>query len=374
MAAEGAEQSAAVAAGAAAPKLYSKSQTGWMLFVLAALLANSFSDRAILAILAQPIMTELRITDTQFGVLTGLAFATFYAIFGYPIAHLAGRFGRINIITICALLWSAMAAGCGMALNYFQLALFRFGVGIGESGMAAPGQAIISDYVPPERRTSSIALFQMGPPLGVMAGSVAGGWLAQHFGWRTAFVIVALPGFLLAPLLKLTVREPPQGNWDASRLAGGAPKAAPSLLRVLAKLYSTSTMRHMTAGTVIAIFANSGAAFLGAYYVRRFGLDYTTLGLIIGIMGGVAGVTGVLMGGFLTDWFAKWSKRWYALLPTFALLAAAPLFVLAYLQADWRIQSAFMIVSSALLAIAPIPFYGVTLYLVPGPLRAPAAA
>ncbi|MGE3867307.1 MAG: MFS transporter, partial [Hyphomonadaceae bacterium] len=278
MSSEATQAAAQAPAGAPlAPKIYSPRRTGWAVFLLAVILANNFSDRAVLNILAQPIEAELHITDTQFGFLTGLAFATFYAIFGYPLAHLAGRYGRINVITVCALMWSAMAAACGLAANYVQLMLFRFGVGIGESGLGAPGHAIIADYVRPERRTSTISLFMVGVPIGVLGGSIAGGWVAQHFGWRAAFVFVALPGFLLAPLLKLTVQEPPKGNWDASRLAGKAPEATPPIWEVLKKQFSTATSRHFAIGTSITVFAGSGSAFLGAYFVRRFGVDYATL-------------------------------------------------------------------------------------------------
>ena len=183
-----------------------------------------------------------------------------------------------------------------------------------------------------------------------------------------------LPGFLLAPLLKLTVREPLRGNWDASRIAGAAPTPTPSLKAVLRKQFSTSTFRHFCAGTVINTFALSGAAFTGAYYVRRFNIDYTTVGLVLGLLTGVASLTGTFLGGFLTDFLAKWNRRWYAGLPALTVMTAAPIYFLGYMQNHWQVQVGFMLVSGVLVAISTVPFYDVTQNLVPARMRASAAA
>ncbi|MGE3301747.1 MAG: spinster family MFS transporter [Hyphomonadaceae bacterium] len=368
------EHSDVAQAQPAEPVVYSRGRTGWMLFLLATIYANNYCDRSILGILAQPIKVDLNITDTQIGLLTGLAFATFYAMFGYPIAHLAGKVGRVNVITVCALLWSAMTALCGTAVSYAQLTLFRFGVGIGESGLAAPGHSLISDYVAPAKRTSAIALFSIGVPVGSLIGSVAGGYIAQHYGWRAAFLIVSIPGFLLAPLLRLTVKEPPRGNWDASRLAGVAPTKTPPLWEVVRKQFSTATYRHACIAVVMCNFAASGNAFYGAYFVRRFALDYTTVGLILGLTSGVASIVGTFIGGYLNDWLAKRSKRWCALLPTLALLAAVPLYLWSYLQADWRPQVLIFCLATVLLGFTSPPFYALTQNLMPGRMRASGAA
>ncbi|MDP3660990.1 MFS transporter [Phenylobacterium sp.] len=358
-----------------APTVFSKNRTGWTLFLLAAIYANNYADRSILGILAQPIKVELNISDTQLGLLTGLAFATFYALFGYPLARASERIGRVNVITACALMWSAMTALCGTAANFTQLMIFRFGVGIGESGLAAPAHSLISDYYPASRRTSAIALFSIGVPIGALIGSVAGGWLAQNYGWRTAFVVASLPGFLLAPLLRFTVKEPPRGNWDASRLAGAAAAPTPPLKEVVKKQFSTKTFRHFCIGTVVATFAGSGGgAFLGAYYVRRFAIDYTTVGLVLGMLSGVAALMGTFLGGFITDFLARWSKRWYAGLPALALACAAPIYLLGYMQTDWRMQVAIMLVSGTLVSLTTVPFYGLTQNLMPARMRASAAA
>jgi len=362
------------AGGLATPTLYSKKYTGWMLVLLATVYASNSADRYVLNILAQPIKLELNISDTQLGLLSGLAFGVFYAMFGYPLARLSERFGRVNVVSVCTFVWSAMTALCGTAANFTQLMLYRFGVGIGESGLPAPTHSMLSDYYPPEKRNSAIALFSIGVPIGSFFGSIAGGWLAERYGWRTAFVIVSLPGFLLAPLLRLTVKEPPRGNWDASRRVDAPPVATPPLGAVIKKLFATRTYRHFfTAGFATMAFT-SGGVFVGAYYVRRFHIDYATVGLVVGLLSGVASLAGTFLGGFLTDWFGRRDKRWYALVPAVVLLMAVPLVWLGYLQTSWQAQVAIMLIPGALITITTVPFYGITQNLMPARMRASAAA
>ncbi|MGE3301571.1 MAG: spinster family MFS transporter [Hyphomonadaceae bacterium] len=374
MAIERADEQAPTASGATPPKVYGKGYMTWTLFLLSIMYANNYADRTVLAVLAQPIKNELNITDTQLGLLSGLAFAAFYALFGYPIARLSDRLGRVNIITICCLLWSAMTALCGTAAAYTQLLIYRFGVGIGESGYAAPGHALISDYFPPRTRTTALAVFSAGVPIGALLGSIIGGWLAHHFGWREAFLFVSIPGFILAPILRLTIKEPPRGNWDASRLAGKPLAKTPPLWVVVKAQFSIPTFRHAWAGTIASGFFGSGSAFLGAYYVRRFDIDLTTVGLVLGILSGVAALIGTFLGGFLTDQFAKVSKRWYALLPAIALSLAGPIHVFGYTQSDWKMQVAIMLISGSLSSLATVPFYGLTQNLLPSHMRASGAA
>ena len=358
-----------------APVVYSKGYTNWVLVLLALIYACNSMDRYILNIIAQPVKLELNISDTQLGLLSGLAFGLFYAIFGYPLARLSERAGRINVITFCILLWSGMAALCGTAANFTQLMIYRFGVGIGESGLAAPAHSLLSDHFPPTRRTSAIAFFSSGVPVGSLIGAICGGWIAQNYGWRAAFIIISLPGFLLAPLLRFTVREPARGNTDTGRLVGAPPVKTPPLTEVIGVLFATRTYRNFcTAGVATMFFASGGLVFTGAYFVRRFHLDYATVGLVIGLISGFASLVGTFFGGYLTDRFGKRDKRWYALLPAVAIGTAAPLIVLGFLQTDWRIQAAIMLVSGALTSLTTVPFYGVTQNLVPARMRASAAA
>ena len=172
--------------------------TLWLLLIVNAF---NFVDRQIVNILAEPIKQELGLADWQLGMLTGFAFAIFYALAGIPIARYAERGNRPYIIGTAIACWSAFTIFCGMAGNFFQLLLFRFGVGIGEAGGVPPAHSLISDYAPREKRASSLAFFHMGLPIGALMGLALGGLVADAYGWRAAFIIAGAPGFIVAVLL-----------------------------------------------------------------------------------------------------------------------------------------------------------------------------
>ena len=214
---------------------FSRAYTHYVLGALLLVYVFNFIDRQILAILAEPIKRDLGLSDTQIGALSGVAFGILYATLGIPIARLADRYSRVNIIAICLLLWSAMTALCGLAQNYWQLLLARVGVGIGEAGGSPPSHSLIADYFPPETRASALGIYALGIPLGILFGNLAGGWVNEFFGWRNAFLVVAIPGILLAIALRLTVREPPKyrqnkegiGTKSTRTLSVSYPKMAP---------------------------------------------------------------------------------------------------------------------------------------------------
>lgn len=185
--------------------------------------AANFLDRQIFAILLQSIKTDMALTDTQLGLLGGLAFSIFYSTFGLPLAYMADRFNRKKLIITALSLFSVMTYICGLAQNYWQLLLARMGVGIGEAGTNPPSVAMISDMYPAEARATPLALFALGANIGIFAAFFLGGWLAQHYGWRATFQVVALPGLALAVLALFTLREPPRGLSDGGKLAAAPP-------------------------------------------------------------------------------------------------------------------------------------------------------
>src|SRR3954467_14682381 len=177
----------------------------------------NFLDRQFLSILAEPVKHSLLLTDTQLGLLTGLMFALFYTLFGIPVAALADRYNRVRIVAIACGLWSAFTAACGFATGFVSLAMARMGVGVGEAGGAAPSYSIISDYFRPEERGVGLAIFSLGVPIGTMLGAASGGWIAAHYGWRAAFLVLGAAGLALAPILPMVVREPLRGRLDPPR-------------------------------------------------------------------------------------------------------------------------------------------------------------
>ena len=172
----------------------------------------NFLDRQILGILAQPIKAELRLSDAQFGALGGTAFALLYSVLGIPLAMLADRTSRSAVVAGSLAVWSAFTALCGTAAGFWQLFLYRVGVGVGEAGGVAPSYALIAEYFPPDRRARALAIFSLGIPVGLGGGAFIGAHLAAWFGWRTAFIIMGVFGVALAPMLRLVVRDLPRAS------------------------------------------------------------------------------------------------------------------------------------------------------------------
>ncbi len=184
----------------------------YVLGLLVAVGVCSWVDRNVFSVLLQSIKIEFSFSDTQLGLLGGMAFALFYTTVGLPVAYLADRFNRRNIITIALFLWSLMTTLSGMATGFVSLFLARIGVGVGEAGGAPPSQSLVSDYFPPDKRGYAMGILYLYIPLGFLVGFLIGGWINEFFGWRKAFFVVGIPGVILAVILRLTLREPPRGH------------------------------------------------------------------------------------------------------------------------------------------------------------------
>ena len=198
--------------------VFSPAARQYALSVLVVVYTFNFIDRQILSILLQPIKDELGLSDTALGLLTGFAFALFYATLGIPIARYADRGNRRNLIALALAIWSGMTALSGLAQNFWQLLAARIGVGVGEAGCSPPAHSMISDYFPAERRATALGIYSLGIPVGILFGFLAGGWLNEFFGWRVAFFVVGIPGLLLAVLVRFSLREPPRGMRKGARM------------------------------------------------------------------------------------------------------------------------------------------------------------
>jgi len=354
--------------------LYSKGYKASVLALLLATYTFNFIDRTIIATIGQAIKVDLHLSDTQLGLLGGLYFALLYTILGIPIARLAERWNRVSIISLSLVIWSGFTALCGSAASFAQLALYRFGVGVGEAGCSPPSHSLISDYYEPKSRASALSIYSFGIPLGTMFGAILGGWLAQTFSWRVAFVIVGLPGILLALLVKLIVKEPPRGHSEIKERPLEAedvvvePAKPPFSLAgefrelgaVMAVLFGKWPVLHMMLGVTLASFGSYGSgAFLPPYLVRGFGLNLAQVGLIVGLIAGFSAGIGTLVGGFLTDWAGRRSAKWYALVPAIGLLVATPIYIVAYLQPDWKTMALILLVPGIFHYTYLAPTFGV---------------
>ncbi|WP_461343883.1 spinster family MFS transporter [Brevundimonas sp. GN22] len=193
----------------------------YVLAILVFVYMLNFVDRQIIGILAAPLKEHFQMSDSQFGLLGGIAFASVYSTLAIPLAWLADRTSRVWIMTGALAVWSGFTALCGIAGSFGQLFLFRMGVGVGEAGGVAPAYSLIADYFPPNQRARAMAAFAFGIPLGTAGGTLIGGLLAAKYGWQTAFIVVGVLGVLIAPILRMTVRDPKRGGTDAP-LAGAA--------------------------------------------------------------------------------------------------------------------------------------------------------
>ena len=266
----------------------------------------NFVDRQILAILLPAIRDEFRVGDTALGLLTGTAFALFYVTLGIPVARLADRVNRRNLIALALAVWSGMTALSGLAANFWHLALARIGVGIGEAGCSPPAHSIIADYYPPAERSAAMGIYTLGISAGIMLAYLAGGWVVANLGWRQAFFIVGLPGLLLALVVWLTVPEPLRGASETRRDSG----RKPSLPEVLQFLAARRSFIYMALGAGLsALSGYSIVNFMPSFLVRSFAMDTATLGIWLGLIYGVAGGLGFFGGGWVADRIGRRGHR-----------------------------------------------------------------
>src|SRR5579863_6649915 len=243
----------------------------YVLIVLVLVYTFNFIDRQIVGILAVPIKSELHLSDSQLGVMGGLAFALFYTLLGIPIARLADRVNRTGIMTVALALWSLMTAVCGFTQNFAQLFLARVGVGVGEAGGVTPAYSLICDYFPPKERARALSVYSFGIPIGAAAGIVLGGYITSLMSWRMAFFIVGLAGLVLTPLLKFTVREPERGTLDPVRTDADRAAGAPSLLTIIAILARKPSFWGLSLGASCASMMGYGLFFWApSFLVRSF--------------------------------------------------------------------------------------------------------
>jgi MFS family permease len=318
-----------------------------VLAILTAVAALNVIDRFLFGLLIEPIKRELGLSDAALGLLAGFAFALFYTVGGIPVARWADRGVRRSIIALGLFLWSAMTVACGLSQSVGQLALARVGVGIGEAAGAPPSHSLISDTFPPERRAGALAFMSMGGSLGLILALVGGSWIAEAYGWRAAFVAAGLPGIALALVVRLTVREPERGRFDAP-----SPVAARSSLReTLGFLFGLSAYRHLIAASSLHSLAGSGAASWNpAFLMRVHGMSVSEAGLKLALLSASFTALGIALWGWVADRLAARDARWYQWLPALGSSAALPFLAGFLLWPDAAGALAFLAPASFLAA------------------------
>ena len=355
----------------------SKAYSRYVLGILVVVYIFNFIDRQILTILLQPIKEDLQVSDAWLGFLVGTAFALFYATLGIPIARLADRSSRTVIIAIALGLWSFMTALSGLVTTFWQLALARIGVAVGEAGCSPPAHSIIADIFDPKRRATALAVYSTGIPIGGMIGLIAGGAVSEAYGWRQAFFLVGIPGLLLAILFFFTVKEPPRGMSEQRQ---GKASAPPSILSVWQVLKQQKSFFHLAFAASLHAFVGYGlAAFSAAYLERQWGGDggiitRTEIGWYLGTISGISGMFGILFGGAVSDYLSKYTRRWYMWLPAIAMGISFPFYLAAFSAPTWPLLLLLLIVPSFAGNLYAGPSFAATQSLVPLRMRAVAAA
>ena len=346
------------------------------LWILLTVYIFNFIDRQIVNILAEPIALDLGLSDTQIGLMTGLAFALFYTLLGLPIARYSDRAStnRPRLIAIALATWSAMTALCGLAQNFYQLLLARIGVGVGEAGCTPPAHSLISDIVPPERRSSALAFYSLGIPIGTLLGMMIGGFLADWVGWRMAFLFVGLPGVAMALVVHFMLREPRLGMAGASD-SSAAPAPELSLwVSVRTVMQSRAFVLLLLAGSTASFLAYGKTTWTTIFFQRTHELTPGEVGFWFGVINGAAGILGTWLGGYLADRFGARNRRHVLTAPAIAMAVAAPIAFLAYQASTWQAALALLIVPTLCNSLYYGPTYSAAQGLVPLRARAIAAA
>jgi MFS family permease len=284
----------------------------YLLILLTVISTFNFLDRTALSIALQNIKTDLHLSDTELGFLSGIAFAFFYAIMGIPIARWADRGNRIAIIALTTALWSVMVALCGQATSFLQLLLFRVGVAVGESGCLPPANSLIPEYFSRAERPKAVGIYSMGAPLSSLFGFFFAGWLVQLFGWRMMFLIIALPGTVLAAAAWLTLQEPRlmKSTSGPTGISAAARQAQVGMKEVVLTLWRNLSFRHLSILFCIwCFFGNGMGQWTPAFFIRSFGFTTGEVGMWMALAYGLTGLIGNYVGGLLATRYLAGKER-----------------------------------------------------------------
>jgi len=339
---------------------------GVVLAMLLLVYTFNFLDRQILGILAKPIMEDLHLTKTEFGAIGGLAFAVLYSVLGVPLAYLADRTSRSGVIAGALAVWSLFTGLCGVATGYWQLFLFRLGVGVGEAGGVAPSYAVISDYYPPERRARALAIYSLGIPIGLALGTLLGAYIAALVNWRAAFITMGVIGILIAPVFRWVVRDVPR---PAAAKGDAAPVSA-----VFGILAGKPGFWLLAFGASCSSLCGYGLAlWTPLVLMGNFKFDLVTTGQFMASLLLIGGTAGVFAGGWFADRLGKGDRAWYAWLPAIAWLVTAPLFAIGFLTSNPWIAWPLLIIPNGLNILWLGPVTTAVQHMVPQHMRATAS-
>jgi predicted MFS family arabinose efflux permease len=350
---------------------FSTSYKIYVLLLLLLLYVSNYADRMIMSVLMPALKAEFQVSDAALGFLAGTTFAILYATLGVPIAIMADRGNRKAIITAAVAIWSVMTAVCGLAQNFWQFAIARVLVGVGEAGGSPPSHAIISDLFTQRNRATALAIYALGVPFGLFVGLYGGAQVAAAYGWRWAFYVLGVPGLVLALLVWFTVREPRRGAADG--LVHVA--EAPSLIATARHILGQRTLVHaFTGATITTLVGYAAVQWWPTFVLRSHGLAMEDLTLFLALVFGVAGGLGTFAGGYFADFFSKHDMKWMPRIVVAATVIGLPFGIAIYLVETSFWVFALIGIPAAMGAVYLPPTYAMTQCLVEVRMRTVASA
>jgi predicted MFS family arabinose efflux permease len=291
----------------------------------------NYGDRNMIGVLVPAIKTDLALSDTEIGFITGLAFSLLYAAMGIPIARLADTSSRKGVISVALVTWSAMTCVCGVAQNFIQLALARVMVGIGEAGATPPSHAIIADLFPKARRAFAISIYAFGSPAGMIIAYLVGAWLTQSYGWRVTLFAFGLPGIVAALLIWRYLPEPPRGH--SEQVEGEPPISPARLVEALRLLLSKPAFRQNAfASSLFALVWFVLLSWVPSFFTRSHNMPIAEVGAWLALAIGAPQLIGTWLGGAWGDKFGTRDVRWYAWVCAISMVGSAPLYFIVFLS------------------------------------------
>jgi len=355
----------------------------YLLIVLLVILAFNSVDGLALGLVLQDIKVDLSLTDSQLGLLSGIAFALFYSIMGIPIARWADRGNRVTIISLTTAVWSVMVALCGFAASFAQLMLIRIGVGVGEAGCVPPAHSLMADYFARAERPRAVSIYMQGNTLSFVIGYFVAGWLNEWYGWRTAFILLGLIGLVPAALARFTLTEPRRAKIAADApgsvastplspsAAAALPPAAMSLKVVCSVLWASTTFRHLLYSFAAVYFFSSGISqWTPTFFTRSYGLKTGEVGTWFMMIYGVGGMLGMYVGGEWASRRAADNERLQLRAIAIVYCAYTMLSTIIYLSPNHYLAFAMMGLGSVVSSLTVGPLFATIQSLVPPRMRA----
>jgi len=321
-------------------------------------------ERFVFSLVLEPIKQELSLSDGQLGFMTGMAFFLFYAIAGIPLARWADRGNRVTIIALATGLVGVMVSLCGMAGSFFQLLLARIGVAVGEAGITPAAQSLLSSYYNRVERPHALAIFLTYYSIGMIIGYLLGGALVDALGWRLTFVLMGVPGIIVAVLVKLTLTEP-RLNHERVEFS-----QAPSLVKTFRIMWHQRSYREILLAFCVAYFFNAGATqWLATFYIRSYGISPAELGAWLALIYGGLGTLGIVAGGYYASRLAVRKEKQQMRMLAFTIACSGVVSIMVYLSSSQGLSLFYLSIYAVLIMFGNGPVFGAIQSLMPQQFR-----